>query len=313
MADRAVVSIGEALIDMIQLEDHSEPTYLAAWGGSPFNVAVGVSRLGSPVEFVGSFADDALGNQLKAFLAEQGVGMDLSVTVDAQTTIAMTSMVNHEPQYSFYAAPASYGFVPPAIAARQQVARASVVHAGSLGVLEDMTYDAIRESFAAATAITTFDPNVRPRMVTDWDHYRERLGYLAYHSDFVKFSIEDIEATYQGQTEDSIAMATLDGRARAVLVTRGGEPGTLYTEKNQITIPIAQGFSLEDTTGGGDATMAAILHQLHQGGLPDEHDQWEHVVRQAFIVSAIVCSRRGGAIAMPTAQEATNAGAQFWA
>ena len=313
MAEKAVVSIGEALVDMIQLEDHAEPTYLAAWGGSPFNVAVGVARLGSSVEFAGSFAKDALGDQLRGFLAEQGVGMDLSVTVDAQTTIAMTSMVNHEPQYNFYAAPASYGFVPPAIAARQQVASASVVHAGSLGVLEDMTYDAIRESFSAAPAITTFDPNVRPRMVSDWDHYRERLGYLAYRSDFVKYSIEDIEATYPGQTEDSIAMAALDGRARAVLVTRGGNPATLYTEKDQSTVPIAQGFSLADTTGGGDATMAAILHQLHQGGLPDEHEQWEHVVRQAFIVSAIVCSRRGGAIAMPTAEEAHKAGAQFWA
>ena len=313
MAEHAVVSIGEALVDMIQLEDRDEPTYLAAWGGSPFNVAVGVARLGSPVEFAGSFADDALGNQLKAFLALQGVGMDLSVTVGAQTTIAMTSMVNHEPQYSFYAAPASYGFVPPAIAARQQVASASVVHAGSLGVLEDMTYDAIRESFAASTGIKTFDPNVRPRMVADWDSYRERLGYLVYRADFVKYSIEDIDATYPGQAEDSIAMAALDGRARAVLVTRGGEPATLYTEKDQSTIPIAQGFTLEDTTGGGDATMAAIVHQLHQGGLPDEHDQWEHIVRQAFIVSAIVCSRRGGAIAMPTAKEAQEAGAQFWA
>ena len=313
MAEHAVVSIGEALVDMIQLEDHDEPTYLAAWGGSPFNVSVGIARLGSPVEFAGSFADDALGRQLMDFLGRQGVGMDLSVTVDAQTTIAMTSMVNHEPQYNFYAAPASYGFVPPAIAARQQVATASVVHAGSLGVLEDMTYDAIRESFSAAPHITTFDPNVRPRMVSDWDDYRERLGYLVYRSDFVKYSIEDIDATYPGQTEDSIAMAALDGRARAVLVTRGGEPATLYTEKTQSTIPIAQGFTLQDTTGGGDATMAAILHQLHQGGLPDEHDQWEHVVAQAFIVSALVCSRRGGAIAMPTAEEAKKAGAQFWA
>lgn len=311
MTSGGVVSIGEALVDMIQLDDQDRPTYLAAWGGSPFNVAVGAARLGSPTEFAGSFADDALGAQLKDFLHQQGVGLDLSVTVDAQTTIAMTSFVEHEPQYNFYANPASYGFVPPAIGARQQVATASVVHAGSLGVLENMTYEAICEAFSASSGIKTFDPNVRPRMVSDWDNYRQRLGHLIHEADFVKFSVEDIEATYPGQTEEQIVMAALDGRAKAVVVTHAGDPATLYTASSQSTLPIAQGFTLADTTGGGDATMAAMAHQLHQTGLPTSHDAWEHYVRQALVVAAIVCSRRGGAIAMPTGEEARAAGAEL--
>jgi fructokinase len=311
MSGSGVVSIGEALVDMIQLEDSEQPTYLAAWGGSPFNVAVGAARLGSTTEFAGSFADDALGKQLQGFLAEQGVGLDLSVTVDAQTTIAMTSFVNHEPRYNFYANPASYGFVPPAIGARQQVASASVIHAGSLGVLEDMTNEAICQAFDAASGVKTFDPNVRPRMVSDWANYRERLGHLIHQADFIKFSVEDIEATYPDQTVDQIALAALDGRAQAVLVTRAGDPATLYTPSAQSTIPIASGFTLMDTTGGGDATMAGMLHQLNQSGVPGSHDGWEHYVRQALIVAAIVCSRRGGAIAMPTGNEARAAGAQL--
>ena len=40
----------------------------------------------------------------------------------------------------------------------------------------------------------------------------------------MKFSIEDIDAAYPGQTAESIAMATLDGPTQAVLVTRGGIP-----------------------------------------------------------------------------------------
>jgi len=311
MTEHSVVSIGEALVDMIQLDGHAQPTYMAAWGGSPFNVAVGAAQLGSPVQFAGSFADDSFGTQLREFLTSKGVQLDLSVTIDAQTTIAMTSFVDHEPRYNFYANPASYGFLPPAIASRQQIAQASVVHAGSLGVVEDKTYETICEAFSASNGVKTFDPNVRPRMVANWDDYRARLGNLIRQSDFIKFSIEDIEAAYPDQTVEQIAMAALDGKASAVLVTRGGDPVTLYTESDQSDIPIAKGFELRDTTGGGDASMAAIVHQIHQHGLPTTHDAWCRYVESALIVSAIVCSRRGGAIAMPTAQEALDAGAQW--
>lgn len=305
---KSVVCIGEALVDMIELEGSSQPTYLAAWGGSPFNVAVGVARLGSPVEFAGSFGDDALGSRLLGFLGEEEVGTDLSVVESVPTTIAMTSFVDHEPRYTFYANPPSYGLLPAATANRSAVASASVVHAGSLAVLEDQTFDAISQSFSAATGIVTFDPNVRASMVSDWDDYRTRLGALIHRADFVKFSIEDLEAAYPGQSEDAIAMACLDGRASAVLITRGGQDATIFTDTLQSVLPISRGLEVVDTTGGGDATMAALIHQLHQSGLPHDHDGWLRYAHNALSVAAIVCSRRGGAIAMPRMAELESAG-----
>lgn len=305
-----IVSIGEALVDMIEIsgvdsgEDGSQPHYMAAWGGSPMNVAVGAARLGSSVEFAGSFAADALGGKLKAFLADQGIGVDLSVDVDeVNTTIAMTSFVNAEPQYAFYASPASYGFLPPATANRQQIASAALVHTGSLVVLEDLTYETLTECFRVATGIKTFDPNVRPRMVSDWDDYRRRMGLIINQSDFVKFSIEDIEAAYPHQPVDSVAWAALDGPTQAVLVTRGGAPVTLYSHDKQTDIALPGVLPVNDTTGGGDATMAAIIHQLARNGLPGDHETWQVVVNNALLVAGIVTSRRGGAIAMPTANE----------
>lgn len=322
MSSGHIVSIGEALVDMIEITGDSasegthspaaQPHYMAAWGGSPMNVAVGAARLGSPVEFAGSFAADALGAKLKAFLSDQGVGVDLSVDVgEINTTIAMTSFVNAEPQYAFYAAPASYGLLPPATANRRQVASAAVVHTGSLVVLEDMTFEAVSECFSVAEGIQTFDPNVRPKMVSDWDEYRRRLGFLIHQSDFVKYSIEDIEAAYPAQSADSIAWATLDGPTQAVLVTRGGEPVTLYSHEQQTDIPLHGLLPVIDTTGAGDATMAAIIHQLAAHGVPADHQGWQDFVSKALVVAGICTSRRGGAIAMPSAKEVIAAGARL--
>jgi fructokinase len=305
-----VVCIGEALVDMIETDSDKGMVYLPAWGGSVMNVACGVARLGSAVEFAGSFASDPLGQKLRGFLTEQGVGLDLSVTTDAQTTIAMTSFVGAEPRYSFYGEPRSYAFCPPAIAAREQVARAPIVHSGSLGVLEDTTYDAILQSFRETSGTVTFDPNVRPAMVADWDTYRERIGELLRYATVVKYSIEDIEALYPGSPAETVAYATLAQGASVVIVTRAGDGADVFTTSEETRIPIPAGFDVVDTTGGGDSTMAAIIHQMAERGTPTDHAGWVHVVTQALIVAAIVCSRRGGAIAMPTGDEARDAGAE---
>jgi fructokinase len=304
-----VVCIGEALVDMIETDSDKGSVYLPAWGGSVMNVACGVARLGSPVQFAGSLSTDPLGSRMKAFITEQGVGLELAADVDIQTTIAMTSFVGAEPRYSFYGQPRSYALCPPAIAARQQVLQASVVHSGSLGVLEDMTFDAITEAFEATQGVITLDPNVRPQMVSDWDTYRARVGALLRRANVVKYSIEDIAALYPDSDADHIAYATLDQGAAAVIITHAAGGAEVYTASESERVAIPEGFPVVDTTGGGDSTMAAIIHQIHQSGMPSEHIGWVDYVRNALVVAALVCSRPGAAIAMPTAKEVREAGA----
>jgi fructokinase len=311
MSPRYVVSIGEALVDMIETDTEKGPMYLPAWGGSSLNVAVGAARLGSEVVFAGSFATDPLAQRIRSFLTDNGVGLDVSVDTPAQTTIAMTTFVNFEPRYSFYASPASYGFLPPSIASHDHIINASVIHAGSLGILENQTFDAMREAVKATRGVVTLDPNVRPAMVTDWDEFRRRIGSLIAHADIVKYSLEDIEAMYPDTPPENIALATIDQGVRAVIITRAADGAEVFTPHGSSTLPIPPGHQVRDTTGGGDSTMAAMIHQVNRHGLPDSHDAWEHVVSQALIVAALACSRPGGAIAMPTAEEARAAGANL--
>jgi len=70
----AIVVCGEALMDVFALAD--TPTGLsleARIGGSPFNVAVGLARLGRPVAFFGSISRDILGERLVRALRDEGV------------------------------------------------------------------------------------------------------------------------------------------------------------------------------------------------------------------------------------------------
>jgi fructokinase len=305
-----VVSIGEALVDMIETDTEKGAMYLPAWGGSSLNVAVGVARLGTPSHFAGSFADDPLAKRLTDFLTSNGVGLDTSVrNAPALTTIAMTTFVNHEPRYSFYANPASYGFLPAAIGHHDIIGKASVVHAGSLGILEDSTFDAIVNAFRHTSGLVTLDPNVRPAMVHDWDVFRARIGKLIVHTDILKVSIEDIEAMYPGSSAEAIALAAINQGVKAVVVTQAADGATVVTADGSTQLPIPSGGQVIDTTGAGDSMMAALIHQVSQNGAPGDHSGWVDSVKNALIIAAIVCSRRGGAIAMPTGEEARAAGA----
>jgi fructokinase len=61
-----------------------------------------------------------------------------------------------------------------------------------------------------------------------------------------------------------------------------------------------------DTTGAGDSVVAALMYQMLTG-LPDraawDSAFWIEAVEFALRVSAFVCARRGGAVAMPTLAE----------
>jgi fructokinase len=56
---------GEALIDLIPVADE-DGRYDAVRGGSPYNVAIGLARLGAPAAFVSRISADANGEGLAA-------------------------------------------------------------------------------------------------------------------------------------------------------------------------------------------------------------------------------------------------------
>src|SRR5580765_5230724 len=64
-----ILVCGEALVDVLVSSDAIK----ARFGGAPFNVAVGLSRLGVPSTFFGGISSDPVGTALLESLKEEGV------------------------------------------------------------------------------------------------------------------------------------------------------------------------------------------------------------------------------------------------
>ena len=96
---------GEALFDVFSLESaarSNELGFTAIAGGSPFNVAVGLRRLGVEAALFGGLSSDYLGTRLRRVLEEEGVDCGFLVPSDAPTTLAMVGLdASGSAQYQF--------------------------------------------------------------------------------------------------------------------------------------------------------------------------------------------------------------------
>lgn len=90
-----VASAGEALVDLIPEMDGDQIVLRASAGGSPFNVAIGLARLGLDASYAGRLSTDVFGRLLELRLADEGVDVSLSmrprpsVTPEARLALAM--------------------------------------------------------------------------------------------------------------------------------------------------------------------------------------------------------------------------------
>ncbi len=293
------VVIGEALIDLI--EDRHTGQLTPVPGGSPLNVAVAVARLGAGVEFVTSFGRDGFADRLQSFLRENGTGTTASVTNDVLTSFALTTFVGPNPSYAFYGHPHSYGLFGPSDLDGDLVDGASVVHAGSIGLLEPSMYAAALNAFERTGALKTLDPNVRESLIADIAPYREKMESLFALVDVVKMSIEDAQVLYE-RPVDEILSHVADFGASVVVVTDGPRGARAFVDGALILVP-GRTVNAIDTTGAGDAFMGAIVAEIVRTGRPDTPGRWADILSFAVEVSACTCCSIGGATAMPTRDE----------
>nr|WP_203900989.1 carbohydrate kinase [Virgisporangium aliadipatigenens] len=292
---RYAVVLGEALMDLLDGTSDGEPVYRPAVGGAPFNVAVGVSRLGGAAHFVGSVSTDALGERLLAFLVDNGVRVDGVKRVAAPTTLALTTFTDAEPDFTFYGD--SHGLLGPDDLDAELLAGAEVISAGSIAMLWEPTLAAARAAWRVPGPRKVFDPNARPRLLQDRKAYAAVVEEFAAGADLVKLSAVDAEVLW-GDDPERAAARLAEGGA-TVVVTRGGS-GALLRHDHKLHMERAEPIEAVDTTGAGDSVLAALVHGMlttPEGGTPD----WPLLLRYALAVGSLTCEGPGGATALPTA------------
>jgi fructokinase len=304
-----VAVVGEVIADL--LPDESESTsasdrrLVAKAGGSPANVAVGLSRLGVRAVFLGRLATAGLGPWLADHLKENGVslvGPDVSA-VEPCSLAVVTLDPDGIPVYSFHVAGAAdYQWRRdelPDLAALEVTA----IHAGSLALALEPACTVLGQWLAelsSAGILVSVDPNVRGGLVEDLAAYRETLESVFERTHVLKASDEDLETLYPGETAIAAATRWADRGVMLVVVTHGAGGATAIRRGHDVVHRAALPVDVVDTIGAGDSFMAAILGYLveHESLTPSAVAELSDAdvaaaLEFAVTAAAITCSRCG--------------------
>jgi fructokinase len=252
---RAIV-IGESLVDIIR---DSSGGIRSHPGGSPMNVAVGLARLGIDTTLVTQFGADDNGRLLLDHLADSAVKLDPnSITAGPTSTATATLDATGAATYDFEL---HWSIAPPAVGGVE------LIHTGSIGAVVEPGASSVRAALELAdrSALLSFDPNIRPRVMGGRAEVTRRVEGLAARCHVVKMSDEDAAWLYPGRSLDEIADQYVATGVSLFAVTRGADGCLMRTDAVSVRLP-APSVTVVDTVGAGDAFMSGLLAAILTSG-----------------------------------------------
>jgi fructokinase len=310
-----VICLGEALIDLVA-QDIDAPIgrasgFTRAPGGAPANVAVGIARLGRRATFVGRVGEDEFGRALIEELTQNGVDTS-SVRCDpeARTGLAFVGLsATGDRQFLFYRDRAADVRLSPDDLPVAEIRRSAALHVGTFSLAGEPSATATRHALELAReagAVRSCDLNLRRDVWRSVGNMLSAASELVAASDIVKASAE--EATQvTGESDPLLAAQALRNRGpRLVVVTMGAQGAAFATQHAAGVVPPWRVRAV-DSTGAGDAFVAAMLVELMRRGMlaaPEAQAmELPAVLTVANAAGAFTTARRGVILALPTRGE----------
>ncbi|ANH36893.1 2-dehydro-3-deoxygluconokinase [Nocardioides dokdonensis FR1436] len=282
--------VGEALVDVVRTADGAVGEHA---GGSAANVAVALARLGRPVRFATAYADDERGALLARHLAGAGVRLASDPHVVRRTSTAEATIGTDGGASYVFDLDWRLGEVPqdPTPLALHVCSLGAVVAPGAEAVVR------LVEALRARTTIT-YDVNMRPAVTGAGPEVVEQVERLVALADLVKVSDEDLEVLLPMLGVEDAARRLLSLGPRAVVLTRGAEGATWWSEAGAVDVS-PRAVEVADTIGAGDTFAAALVDGLWHldllgGRLPTLSEASVHgLLDHASRAAAVTVSRPG--------------------
>ncbi|GAA4890466.1 carbohydrate kinase [Tessaracoccus lubricantis] len=289
------VVCGEALIDLMPegVPSAAPGKWIAHSGGGPFNTATALAKLGEDTHFLGRLSTDAFGQQLRHHLLAAGVGLDLAVSTEEATSLAIVSLDQEgKATYSFHFDQTSNfqwraGEFP-------QLHADDWLHFGSIGSVIGPGAAVLTEFVRSTPAALSFDINVRPSTLPDREVYADQVEELmrevGRNAGIVKASDEDILWLADDEADPvQYARRCVDEFGLSMFVITVGAEGAVAVLSDGSTIGSpGRRVSVVDTVGAGDTFMAGFLSAYTR----DRHDV-RRALEHGIAAAAIVCGRQG--------------------
>jgi fructokinase len=294
-----VASAGEAVVDLIPEMDGDQIVLRVSAGGSPFNVAIGLARLGLDASYAGRLSTDVFGRLLELRLADEGVDVSLIMRGVERTALAIVGRAGDEAIYDFRWSDTADRSYDPARLPMEAFEGLDALHLGSAALGIDPVGARLLTlmEHLHGRVFLSFDPNIRRDVVDDWHEYLSRLRRAFELADLVKISTVDLAAIGE---EDGRGESGILGRNLPTILTAGAGGSSLHRADHPVIRVPAARTVVRDTVGAGDALMAGLIYALTRHGALERvriealsDVDWRAVLTIANTAGAMTCERVG--------------------
>ena len=293
---------GEALIDFTPTEVGGEPAYISRPGGSPYNVVIGLARLGKPAAYIGKLSRDRFGDTLYAHLTDNGVDLRWLARGDEPSALAFVipdPSGGHD--FAFYGSDTAEQCLSVADMPGAFPNELTALHFGSYSLMlgsSAQTYETLMRRECGSRVIS-LDPNVRPALFPDRALYRRRIEELLRLATLVKASADDLAWLYPNERVADVATRWLGAGPSLIVITLGADGAIGLSADAMVSSPGIR-VDVADTVGAGDAFMSAFLAHLDDRALL-RHDALASLSEDALTdalgyanrAAALTCTKPG--------------------
>jgi fructokinase len=266
-----IVCCGEALIDFLPRKSvEGADVYQPFNGGSIFNTAVALGRLGVETGFFTGLSTDFFGDSLVEGLRASRVDLRFVKRSPWPSTLAFVKLSDGHARYSFFDEN-SAGRMLTRKDLPKLPAKVKALHFGSISLIPEPGGSALEALMKreAKSRVICLDPTIRPGFIKDRKGHLARLTRMIAMADIVKISDEDVAWMTGARDFAKAARKWLKAGAAIVAVTKGADGVEAFTRSGSVALPAAK-VKVADTVGAGDTFTAGLLASLLKAGLLDK-------------------------------------------
>lgn len=286
-----IYAVGETILDIIFKE--GEPR-AAKPGGSSFNAAITLGRLGSPITLISEMGKDRVGDMIGDFLQENGVDSKYVSRYEKGQSAISLAFLNQksDAEYQFYK---DYPHQRLAVDFPDFKAD-DLLMFGSFYALNPGIRPRVKELLIKARAAGTtiiYDPNFRSSHLAERDELLEVILENIEFATVLRASDEDLLNIF-GVDNALDAWEMLRSRCPVLVYTANANGVHLITEHLKIKVEV-EAIQPVSTIGAGDTFNAGLLYGINRAGYSGEElaklgkEEWELLIQRAVIFSREVC------------------------
>jgi fructokinase len=307
-----IVAIGEVVADIYRDESSSavELPFTARPGGAPANVAVAAARLGEEAAFAGSVGRDLFGDFILRALEAEGVQTSAVRRCEPPTRTSLAFVEiggDGDRSFTFYRSdPAADELISAEDISEELLSGASFVNFGSILLIKEPARSAVHKAAHLARDLnvpTAFDVNFREHLWPSAEAAREAVDPLLDLSTIVKMGDDEVAPLLGTESKEEAAQQLLGRGASLVLVSLGPEGAFYATQEFSAQVPAFE-VEVVDSTGAGDAFLAATLVHLSEDSKNSfDEERVREAVRRGTAAGALACTDYGAMRALPSKSE----------